>query len=161
MTLNRPDGTTEYYTTPGDPNLLSVYVWSAADQAWLYRGVVRREAPPGPRKSKRQRRPVCAPPFTPTCTLRRNRMCAQMSSPTSSSRPPGRLQAGRLNGRGAPVRGTCPICASRIIGRRDWRGAASSPSSNSAAAGCSPTSTTFSAASTSRFRISPTCRLTD
>ncbi len=46
---NRPDGTTEYYTTPDDPNLLSVYVWSAADQAWLYKGVVRREALPGPR----------------------------------------------------------------------------------------------------------------
>src|ERR1700741_964915 len=39
----RPDGTTEYYTTPNDPNLLSVYVWSAADQAWLYKGLVRSE----------------------------------------------------------------------------------------------------------------------
>src|ERR1700747_3641517 len=40
---NRPDGTTEYYTTPDDPNLLSMYVWSAADQWWFYKGLVRRE----------------------------------------------------------------------------------------------------------------------
>ena len=46
---NRPDGTTEYYTTPNDPNLLSVYVWSAADQAWLYKGLVRSEDLPGHR----------------------------------------------------------------------------------------------------------------
>jgi subtilase family serine protease len=43
---NRPDGTTEYYSTPNDPHLFSVYVWSTADQAWLYRGLVRREDPP-------------------------------------------------------------------------------------------------------------------
>ena len=47
--LNCPDGTTEYFTTSDDPNLLSEYVWSAADQAWLYKGLVRREDLPSRR----------------------------------------------------------------------------------------------------------------
>jgi hypothetical protein len=46
---NRPDGTAEYYSTPNDSNLLSVYVWSSADQVWLYKGLVRREDLPGHR----------------------------------------------------------------------------------------------------------------
>jgi kumamolisin len=46
---NPVDGTTYYQSTPDDPDLLERYVWSAANRAWLYRGVVRREDIPDPR----------------------------------------------------------------------------------------------------------------
>lgn len=97
---DRPDGTTEYYTTPNDPNLFSVYVWSAADQAWLYRGVVRREDSPARRMQAAATTGLRAALHSYVHVARRPNVRPYFKLPTA--RPPAARQGERAVRNGGP-----------------------------------------------------------
>ena len=97
---NRPDGTTEYYTTPNDPNLRSVYVWSAADQTWLYKGLVRREDLPARTMQTAARIGLRAAVHSYVHVARRPNVKPYFKLPTA--RPPTGRQAERAARDGGP-----------------------------------------------------------